>query len=374
MPFSTIPEALEELRQGRMVVVVDTSGDENEGDLVMAAERVTPEAINFMAVMGRGLVCLALTGERTQQLGLPLMVNPPRNGKGSAFTLSIDAREGVTNGVSAYERAYTIMRAVDPNATADDFVRPGHVFPLRAREGGVLERQGHTEAAVELARLAGLYPAGVTCTVMREDGTLARLPDLVRYALRHSLKLCSIADLAAYVTQHVTPDLARTSETELPTRHGTFRLLTYEDRLTRDVQLALVQGQVTGHSPVLTRIHSECITGEAFGSLCCDCGTQLEEALEAIQAAGAGVLVYLRRHASDEYDSGPVACILRDLGIQQISLLGQAQEEAALTELGIDVARLVPFKAGQHAHHPRYPTVKRNPFGHRLAEGEVFVR
>lgn len=347
-----------------MLILVDDP--ESDGNLMMAAEKVTPEAINFMSTMGRGLICLALTGERTRQLDLPLMVTPSQHVRGMAFTVSMDAR-GIADGGSAYERAFTIRRASNPAATADDFVRPGHVFPLRARDGGILEREGHTEAAVELTRLAGLFPAGILCNVMAEDGTMARVPDLVQYARRHDLKICSVADLVSYVRSHRRPDLSRMGQAILPTRFGTFQSVAYADTLSHEVHLALVVGEVNAGLPVRVAVHSACTLGSAFGSTRCDCAGRLEAAMRELQSAGAGVLVYLGYegrgmglagkiqaygrqdqvlvpglsspepgHPAEVCDFGPVAAILQELGVQQIRLIDE-HAAAAMEEFGLGI-------------------------------------
>ncbi|HEY8449592.1 MAG TPA: 3,4-dihydroxy-2-butanone-4-phosphate synthase, partial [Bacillota bacterium] len=277
-----------------MVIVVDDENRENEGDLVMAAEKATPEAVNFMAKYGRGLICVPLPGERLDALGIPPMVNRPQDSMQTDFTVSVDAREGTTTGISAYDRALTIRLLADPKATARDFVQPGHIFPLRAKEGGVLRRPGHTEAAVDLARLAGLEPAGVICEIMNEDGTMARLPERKAFARRHGLKLISIADLVRYRMRRERL-IRRVAETRLPTRYGEFKLYAYEDILSGKTIPALILGTIDRNEPILVRMHSECLTGDVFGSYRCDCGEQLDRALRMIRDEGRGVLVYLRQ-------------------------------------------------------------------------------
>ncbi|MDQ4030699.1 MAG: 3,4-dihydroxy-2-butanone-4-phosphate synthase, partial [Actinomycetota bacterium] len=291
-PFATIEEAIEDFRQGKFVVVVDDEDRENEGDLTIAAQFATPEAINFMATHGRGLICLCLTEERCDELGLKPMSEHNETPFGTAFTVSVEAREGVTTGISAHDRAHTIQVAIDPSKGPDDLVQPGHVFPLRARRGGVLERAGQTEAAVDLARLAGLNPAGVVCEVMNEDGTMARVPDLIPYCGRHGIKLVSIADLIEY-RRRTERLVERTVSVRLPTEYGEFRAVAFRETLTGKQHLALVKGDVEGAGNVLVRVHSECLTGDVFHSLRCDCGEQLDLALRCIAAEPRGVLLYM---------------------------------------------------------------------------------
>src|SRR5437588_6788544 len=291
-PFATIEEAIEDIRQGKMVVVCDDESRENEGDLTMAAQFVTPEAINFMAKEGRGLVCLALTPERCDELGLDLMAAKNESAFETAFTVSIEARSGVSTGISAADRAHTIQVAIDPGSSRGDLVQPGHVFPLKARTGGVLERVGQTEAAVDLARLAGLIPAGVICEVMNDDGSMARVPDLQRYCERHGLKMVTVADLIAYRRQH-DKLIQRVVSTNLPTAFGDFVAIGYRSLIDNKHHVALVKGDASGQPDVLVRVHSECLTGDVFHSLRCDCGEQLESALMMIEREGLGVLLYL---------------------------------------------------------------------------------
>ncbi|MFL5938048.1 MAG: 3,4-dihydroxy-2-butanone-4-phosphate synthase, partial [Gaiellaceae bacterium] len=291
-PFATIEEAIEDIRAGRFVVVVDDPDRENEGDLVIAAQFATPDAINFMAKHARGLVCLCLTGERCDVLGLHQMTEHNETPLGTAFTVSIEAREGVTTGISAHDRSRTIQVAIHPDAKPADLVQPGHVFPLRARDGGVLERTGQTEAAVDLARLAGLTPAGVVCEVMNDDGTMARTKDLVPYCERHGLKMITVADLVEY-RRRTEKLVERTAQVRLPTEYGEFVAIAYREKLTGRPHLALVRGDVDGAADVLVRVHSECLTGDVFHSLRCDCGEQLDLALQRIAAEERGVLLYM---------------------------------------------------------------------------------
>jgi len=293
MKFNTIDEAIEDIRNGKMVVVVDDEDRENEGDLIMAADKATPEAINFMATYGRGLVCMPIIGTRLDELNIGAMVCENTDNHGTAFTVSIDA-DTTSTGISAHERSDTVLKMLDPNATPDSFRRPGHIFPLRYVEGGVLRRVGHTEAAVDLAKLAGSYPAGVICEIMNDDGTMARVPDLHLFIAKHNLKMVTIADLIKYrkaTEQFVT----RAAETSMPTKYGHFKLIAYESELDNQCHLAIVKGDVAGKENVLVRIHSECLTGDVLGSLRCDCGEQLDAALKRIDEEEEGVLVYMRQ-------------------------------------------------------------------------------
>src|SRR6267143_1874419 len=290
--FATIEEAVEEIREGRMVVVVDDEDRENEGDLTIAAQFATPDAINFMATHARGLICLCLTEDRADELGLRPMTDRNEAPLGTAFTVSVEAREGVTTGISAADRSRTIQVAIHPDSTPHDLVQPGHVFPLRARPGGVLERIGQTEAAVDLARLAGLNPSGVVCEIMNDDGTMARVPDLIPYCERHGLKMITVADLIEYRRRHEQL-VERVTAVSLPTAYGDFTAVAFRETLTGKHHIALVKGEVEGAENVLVRVHSECLTGDVFHSLRCDCGEQLAQALERIEAEDRGVLLYM---------------------------------------------------------------------------------
>jgi len=399
MGQTTIEEALEELRAGRMIIVVDDEDRENEGDLVMAAEKATPEAINFMTRHGRGLICAALTGERLEVLRIPLMV--PLDGNicrfQTAFTVSVDARHGTTTGISAYDRAVTIRALADPDTRPEDLAMPGHIFPLRAREGGVLVRAGHTEAAVDLARLAGLTPAGIICEILAEDGRMARLPQLEAFATTHGLRIISIADLIAYRRRQ--EKLVRcAAQACLPTRHGEFTALAYEDVITGMHHLALVMGHVADGRPVLVRAHSECLTGEVFGSLRCDCGPQLERAMELIGTEGRGVVLYMRQEGrgiglcnklrayalqeqgldtveanerlgfpADLRDYGIGAQILADLGLRELRLLtNNPRKVVGLEGYGLRVVERIPLVIPPTAENRAYLWAKQEKLGHLL--------
>ena len=374
MKFHTIDDALTDIQQGKMVILVDDAERENEGDLTMAAARVTPEAINFMATYGRGLICLSLTPERLAELRIPLMVRGRENGApfGTAFTVSIEARRGVTTGIAAADRATTILTALHPKTKPEDLARPGHVFPLRARAGGVLERAGHTEGSVDLARLAGLPPAGVICEILHDDGTMARVPQLMAFAARFGLKVVTIKDLMQYRMQREA--LVRiVAEARLPLRVGAFRVVVFEHEITKAQHLALVKGKTAAKRPVLVYIHAACVTGDVFGSGGCDCGAQLRQALQRIAAAGAGVLLYLdpgldlanmlragtpqapggqavQVHAEpglppDPGAQGLGAQMLVRLGVQRLRLLtNQLRQVVGLTEYGLDVVEWIPLR------------------------------
>jgi 3,4-dihydroxy 2-butanone 4-phosphate synthase/GTP cyclohydrolase II len=395
--FSTIEEAIEEIRAGRMVVVCDDEDRENEGDLTLAAQFATPEAINFMATHGRGLICLALTPERCDELGLDLMAAKNETPLQTAFTVAIEAREGVTTGISAADRAHTIQVAVDPESKPEDLVQPGHVFPLKAKAGGVLERTGQTEAAVDLARLAGLNPAGVICEIMNDDGTMARVPDLIPYCREHGLKIITVADLIAYRRRN-DKLVQRVVETGLPTAFGEFKAVGYRSLVDDKHHVAMVKGDVDGEPDVLVRVHSECLTGDVFHSLRCDCGEQLEAALAMIERAGRGVLLYLSQEGrgigllnklrayklqeegldtvdanlklglpADLRDYGIGAQILVDLGLSSIRILTNNPKKIhGLEGYGLSVTEQVPIQSIPNPHNEAYLRAKRDKLGHAL--------
>jgi 3,4-dihydroxy 2-butanone 4-phosphate synthase/GTP cyclohydrolase II len=396
-PFATIEKAIEDIRQGKMVVVVDDPTRENEGDLTMAAQFVTPEAINFMAKEGRGLICLALTPERCDELGLDLMAAKNESAFATAFTISIEARSGVSTGISAADRARTIQVAIDPQVSPRELVQPGHVFPLKAKPGGVLERVGQTEAAVDLARLAGLNPSGVICEIMNDDGTMARVPDLASYCERHSLKMVTVADLVAYRRQHEKL-VERVVATRLPTGFGDFTAVGYRSLVDNKHHVALVKGEVEGHDDVLVRVHSECLTGDVFHSLRCDCGEQLESALSMIEQEGIGVLLYLSQEGrgigllnklrayklqeegldtvdanlrlglpADLRDYGIGAQILVDLGLTSIRILtNNPKKISGLAGYGLSVTDQIPIQHLPNPHNEAYLRAKRDRLGHSL--------
>ncbi|HUF93272.1 MAG TPA: bifunctional 3,4-dihydroxy-2-butanone-4-phosphate synthase/GTP cyclohydrolase II [Candidatus Limnocylindria bacterium] len=396
--FATIEEGIEEIRQGRILLVVDDEDRENEGDFVMAADKITPEAVNFMATHGRGLICMPMTGERLDALKLSMMVAENTAPMGTAFTITVDARRGVSTGTSAYDRAVTIRTLVDPLMTAADLTVPGHVFPLRAMEGGVLRRAGHTEASVDLARLAGCYPAGVICEVLDESGAMARLPQLTATAVRYGLKMITIKDLIEYRTQKEKL-VRRFASTRLPTEFGEFTAIAYEATVYSRIHFALVMGDVAGEDPVMVRMHSECLTGDVFHSLRCDCGLQLSKALAVIQQAGRGVVVYLRQegrgiglhnkirayelqdqgkdtveanHAlgfkADLRDYGIGAQILVDLGLKNLRLLtNNPAKRAGLDGYGLSVVERVPLEVPSNPENHKYLSTKRDKLGHLLS-------
>jgi 3,4-dihydroxy 2-butanone 4-phosphate synthase / GTP cyclohydrolase II len=396
-PFAKVEEAIEEIRAGRFVVVVDDEDRENEGDLTIAAQFATPEAINFMATHGRGLICLCLTDDRCDALDLRPMTNRNETPFGTAFTVAIEAREGVSTGISAQDRSRTIQVAIDPSKGPHDLVQPGHVFPLRARRGGVLERAGQTEAAVDLARLAGLNPAGVVCEVMNEDGTMARVPDLAEYCGRHGLKMITVADLIEY-RRRTEKLVERTTSVRLPTIHGEFRAVAFREKLTGKHHLALVKGEVEGADDVLVRVHSECLTGDVFHSLRCDCGEQLDLALKRIADEERGVLLYMAQEgrgigllnklkayelqengldtveanlelgfAADAREWGIGNQILADLGLTTIRILtNNPLKLTGLEGFGLQVVEQVPIEVEPHPENARYLAAKRDKLGHKL--------
>jgi 3,4-dihydroxy 2-butanone 4-phosphate synthase/GTP cyclohydrolase II len=396
-PFATIEEAVEEIRAGRFVVVCDDADRENEGDLTMAAQFVTPEAVNFMATFGRGLICLCLTPERCEELDLRPMTDRNETPFQTAFTVSIEAREGVSTGISAHDRAHTIQVAIDPGSGPYDLVQPGHVFPLRAKPGGVLERIGQTEAAVDLARLAGLVPSGVVCEVMKDDGTMARVPDLIPYCERHGLKMITVADLVEYRRRHEKL-VERGASVRLPTEYGEFNAIAFREKLTGKTHLALVLGEIDGAENVLVRVHSECLTGDVFHSLRCDCGEQLGQALAQIQAEGRGVLLYMAQEGrgigllnklrayelqeagldtveanlelgfpADAREYGIGNQILADLGLTTIRILtNNPKKLTGLDGFGLTVVEQLPIEVPANSENRRYLETKREKLGHTI--------
>jgi 3,4-dihydroxy 2-butanone 4-phosphate synthase / GTP cyclohydrolase II len=396
-PFATIEEALEDIRQGMFVVVVDAADRENEGDLTIAAQFATPEAVNFMATHGRGLICLCLTDERCDELALEQMTDRNETPFGTAFTVSIEAREGVSTGISAHDRARTIQVAIDPSKGPGDLVQPGHVFPLRARAGGVLQRAGQTEAAVDLARLAGLNPTGVVCEVMKDDGTMARVPDLVGYCAQHDLKMITVEDLIEY-RRRTEKLVERVTSVRLPTAYGDFTAIAFREKLTGKHHVALVKGHVDGEDGVLVRVHSECLTGDVFHSLRCDCGEQLEQALARIGSEERGVLLYMAQEgrgigllnklkayelqengldtveanlelgfAADMREYGIGNQILADLGLSTIRILtNNPKKITGIEGFGLTVVEQVPIEVSPNEENRRYLVTKKTKLGHRL--------
>lgn len=395
--FNTIEEAVEDLKNGRMIIMVDDEDRENEGDLVLAAEKVTPEAVNFMAKEGRGLICLSLTPQKCDELKLPPMVTDNTSSFGTGFTVSIEAREGVTTGISAADRCTTIKAAIAEDAKPEDLARPGHVFPLRAREGGVLVRVGQTEGSVDLCRIAGLSPSAIICEVMNEDGTMARSPQLKQFVKVHSLKMITVKDIVEYRLKNEL-FVHRSAETVLPTKHGEFQAIAYENTLNDEVHMALTVGDVAGDEPCLVRVHSQCLTGDVFGSERCDCGEQLELSMKAIAEEGRGVLLYLFQEGrgiglvnklkayalqdkgadtvqanqqlgfkDDLRDYGIGAQILRDLGLHEIKLItNNPRKVVGLDGYGLHIAERVPSLCKPKESNLRYLKSKQAKLGHML--------
>ena len=400
--FSTITEAIEDIRAGRFVIIVDDERRENEGDLAMAAEKVTPEAINFMAKYGRGLICLPISKQRLEELGIPLMVQENTSSHSTAFTVSIEAKHKVTTGISAFDRAQTIKTVLDPKTKPDDLARPGHVFPLQAREGGILVRSGHTEAIVDLAKLAGLYPAGVICEIMNDDGTMARLRDLEIMAAKYSLNIIAITDLITHRLRHEKL-VRKVAEAKLPTKFGEFIAMAYKSSVDANEHIALVKGDISGDSPVLVRVHSECLTGDVFASLRCDCGDQIGLAMQKMDEEGKGVFLYMRQEGRgigihnkirayalqdegmdtveanialgfppDLRDYGIGAQILVDLGLHNVRLLtNNPRKVVGLESYGLRIIETVPLIAPSNPYNIHYLETKQRKLGHILDIGEV---
>ncbi|MCX5991322.1 MAG: bifunctional 3,4-dihydroxy-2-butanone-4-phosphate synthase/GTP cyclohydrolase II [Chloroflexi bacterium] len=397
MGLATIPEAIEDIKAGKILIVVDDESRENEGDLAIAAEKITPDAINFMSKEARGLICLPIMGDRLEELRIPMMVQDNTSRFSTAFTVSIEAKHGVTTGISAQDRATTIKTVINPATKSDDIARPGHVFPIKARPGGVLVRAGHTEAIVDLARLAGLYPAGVICEIMNEDGSMARLRQLEEMATKYNMKMVSVADLITYRRRHEKL-VHRVAEAKLPTKYGEFTIMAYRSTIDPDEHVALVKGDVSTEEPVLVRVHSECLTGDVFGSLRCDCGQQMAMAMQAMAKEGRGVFLYMRQEgrgiglhnklrayalqdqgvdtveanellgfAADLRDYGIGAQILTDIGLERIRLLtNNPRKVVGLEGHGLKVVETVPIVVPPNSYNASYLKTKGAKLGHHF--------
>jgi 3,4-dihydroxy 2-butanone 4-phosphate synthase/GTP cyclohydrolase II len=396
--FNTIEEALSDIAKGEMVILVDDEDRENEGDLCMAAEKVTPEAINFMAKYGRGLICLSLTQQRVEELRLPMMTDNNTSSFGTAFTVSIEAKKGVTTGISAKDRAVTIMAAINPASKPEDIARPGHVFPLRAKQGGVLQRAGQTEGSVDLARLAGMYPAGVICEIMNDDGTMARVPQLMEFAKKHNMKIITVKDLIQY-RMKIERFVRRIATVNMPTKYGgDFTAIAYANDVDPNMHIALIKGDIKPEDKVLVRVHSECLTGDVFGSKRCDCGDQLHKAMEMIKQEGKGVILYMRQEGrgigldnklkayelqdkgldtveaniklgfkADLRDYGIGAQILVDLGVRKMRLItNNPKKIVGLEGYGLKVVERVPLEVSPHDKNIAYLQTKKKKMGHML--------
>ena len=398
MPLSSVEEAIEDIKGGRQVIIVDDEDRENEGDLAMAAEKVTPEAVNFMATHGRGLICVPMMAERLEQLSLPLMVQESTARHGTAFTLFVDLLKGTTTGISAHDRAATIRALLDPATRPEDLARPGHIFPLRYMKGGVLVRAGQTEATVDLVGVAGLYPAGVICEIMDEDGTMARMPQLEKFSADHDIKIVSVADIIAYRLSHEKL-IERVAEARVPTEYGEFTAVSYRSSVDKDEHVAMVAGEILPNEPTLVRVHSQCLTGDVFGSTRCDCGEQTALALQAIQREGKGVFLYMRQegrgigihnklkayHSQDDLGLDTVDAnihlgfapdvryhgvgnqILADLGVVKIRILtNNPRKVVGLESFGLELVERVPIIAHVTNENRRYLETKRTRMGHLL--------
>lgn len=400
--LATIPEAIEDIKAGKFIIIIDDENRENEGDVAIAAEKITPETINFMTKHARGLICLPIIKQRLDELGIPLMVQDNTSRQSTAFTISVEAKHNVTTGISAFDRTQTIKTVLDPNSNSDDLVRPGHVFPIRARNGGVLVRAGHTEAIVDMARLAGLYPAGVICEVMKEDGTMARLPELEIMASKYSLKIVTIADLITYrlSNEKLVHQIAKA---KLPTAFGEFTIMAYKSDVDATEHVALVKGDISGDEPVLVRVHSACLTGDIFGSLRCDCGAQIKLAMQTIAKEDRGVFLYMQQEGRgiglhnklrayalqdqgmdtveanvalgfppDLRDYGVGAQILADLGLHNVRLLtNNSKKVVGLQSYGLRIVETVPLITQPNPHNIRYLKTKQKKLGHSLDIEEV---